>query len=70
MAQVMPTIGKRAKKRRSKQRLEKLRESLLRALQVLEELQAEGVTSIDNPNTLLRIEKQLAKLNQRPIPSP
>ena len=70
MATVQQTEGRRAKKNRSKQQLDKLRKSLLRALQALEEMQAQGVTSIDSDSTLKRIEAQLQKLNLRPIPSP
>lgn len=70
MARIQPTEGKRAKKKRSKSRLDKLKLALERALIVINELNEEDLNALGSDARLKSIDASLKKLNLRPIPSP
>lgn len=70
MARVMPTVGKRAKGKRVKSRLERLRRALENALKVLNQLNEEDLNALGSNARLRSIDASLKKLNQRPFPAP
>lgn len=71
MAIVQPTEGKRAKKRRSKSRLDRLRLALEKALIVINELSEADLNALGSDARLKSIDESLRKLSRdRLLPRP